>query len=727
MLYKKYNINLTGKDMKNNLHTKDQFYKKTYVNLLALFVTTLFLFLWGGNTAMAQYAECSLQPGTFSLSHSGPIKPPKGTTTLDSYGTLTFPVSGPVAGGWTLHTAFSENGSAVDVKENRTFISDSGAISFVYLVGSEDWDLTATFTIPNLPLDIGARLRLDGNVDRTSISNTIKPYFGSKFNTYTISWVGGDPTQKALLFDPAGNQIIGGTRRIANGGSFTQRGIINNDVLKWYVLFPQNANQFTLTAVGGARAEGFRFSAVENICPDADMDGISDDVDLDDDNDGILDTNECMPNSTNIFTGLTTETGIAGDLHTGDVLRKSNAFTFNGQTYDVLVEILNEHVPTGTLDASTGDLKFTGALFSENPFVEYKLTIVNTGTSTPVTLNNVVAILADIDGTSNGNYIDSHGHESSQNITIKNIALEISQGVQHYTPIRSYVTYSPNSATDEILPTNQNYWLTLEYATYSSGNFVFGINGSGGTTVTDRTIYHDMYLKCDTDFDGIPDSIDLDADGDGCPDAVEGTGTFTYTNLVSSAMDGGNIGTGTDPVTYNLGTEPLQPDTDDDGILDLVETLYNNAGQGIGTSQDGTVNNCATDLSLTKTVANTSGTPITTANVGDEIVYTLTVENQSPYDIDAADIVVTDILPTNVTYLSSVAPPNTTFSVSGQTGTWNFWDGANKVNLPQGASLSLTIRVKIGPNCGSLLNKAEITGCTPSKDIDSTLNNELNP
>lgn len=231
----------------------------------------------------------------------------------------------------------------------------------------------------------------------------------------------------------------------------------------------------------------------------------------------------------------------------------------------------------------------------------------------------------------------------------------------------------------------------------------------------------------DTDGDGIPNYLDLDSDGDGCPDAVEGGGVYVYSDLITSSMDGGNAGgsyTGTSdsPVTYNLGTEPAQVDADNDGILDFVETVHGaDTGQGVGSSQNAAISSCATDLELTKTVANTAGTAITTANVGDTIVYTITVTNNSPYDIDVADIVVRDTLPTGVTYSSAaptVIPTGTTFGVTGTTGTWDF----GSVVLAQGASLELDIAVIIGPTCNSLTNTAEIFSSTPNEDIDSTPN-----
>ncbi|SEA71258.1 CshA/CshB family fibrillar adhesin-related protein [Bizionia paragorgiae] len=253
---------------------------------------------------------------------------------------------------------------------------------------------------------------------------------------------------------------------------------------------------------------------------------------------------------------------------------------------------------------------------------------------------------------------------------------------------------------------------------YSEGASSLNINVNAGGR---QAFALGIYLICDTDQDGIPNYLDLDSDGDGCPDAIEGGGNFSHGDLIESNMNGGNAGgafngTSPSPVVYNLGVGPVN----NDGVLDTV-----GAGQAEGTSKDPSTNNCATDLRLTKTVANAAGTIITEANVGKTIYYTITVFNESPYTIPVTDIIVKDYLPAGVTYNSgaSIIPVGTTFSVTGTTGTW---DLASTL-LAQGASIAITIAVDIGPNCDDITNTAEIFSATPSEDIDSTPGNLQQP
>ena len=62
----------------------------------------------------------------------------------------------------------------------------------------------------------------------------------------------------------------------------------------------------------------------------------------------------------------------------------------------------------------------------------------------------------------------------------------------------------------------------------------------------------------DTDKDGLPDYQDLDSDGDGCPDAIEGSGNIQMNDLKDSSISGGNSGsqyngTSSRKIQLNLG------------------------------------------------------------------------------------------------------------------------------------------------------------------------------
>ncbi|NBC64043.1 MAG: tandem-95 repeat protein [Bacteroidetes bacterium] len=97
-------------------------------------------------------------------------------------------------------------------------------------------------------------------------------------------------------------------------------------------------------------------------------------------------------------------------------------------------------------------------------------------------------------------------------------------------------------------------------------------------------------FDCDYDGDGIPNHLDLDSDNDGCPDAVEGSGRFTAGDLETSLMDGGNSGaTSGDhdlPVVDNLGTNVDTDATSSTYGVPIVSPATTAETQGIGESQN---------------------------------------------------------------------------------------------------------------------------------------------
>ncbi|WP_299110200.1 VCBS domain-containing protein, partial [uncultured Tenacibaculum sp.] len=251
------------------------------------------------NDGILDLEECTNSPTTFS-------------SLTATTGTLNLPNAGGTAV-WSI----SNTGQSSIVSSG---VSDNDELYFVY-TGGGNWNLTSVFDITSIPSGADLQLKLEGFVDKTSPDFSAS--FGSKFSTYTISWTGG--VGDAQVFDPAGNQIVGGGQTVSNGGSFTQDtgdkggGAWSNNLLQWYVIFPKGATQFTINATGGASLEGFRFSAVETFCPDTDMDGIIDSLDLDSDGDGCDDVIESGGTDTTPKNGVLDGDGFnsSGQVTTG--------------------------------------------------------------------------------------------------------------------------------------------------------------------------------------------------------------------------------------------------------------------------------------------------------------------------------------------------------------------------------------------------------------------------
>ncbi len=112
------------------------------------------------------------------------------------------------------------------------------------------------------------------------------------------------------------------------------------------------------------------------------------------------------------------------------------------------------------------------------------------------------------------------------------------------------------------------------------------------------------------------------------------------------------------------------------------------------------------DLRLEKTVDNA------TPNLGDAVVYTITITNDGPDG--ATNVDVTDVLPSGVSYTSSTPSQG---SYSSGTGIWDVG------GLSNGASATLAINATV-TGTGIIDNIAQVTA-TDQNDADSTPNNNV--
>ncbi|WP_374441520.1 hypothetical protein [Epilithonimonas sp.] len=292
----------------------------------------------------------------------------------------------------------------------------------------------------------------------------------------------------------------------------------------------QNPNQnFGITVDGngvpttvGAAGQGIGESQdiSKNDCIDSDGDGYPDWQDLDDDNDGILDTVECS------VTDLVTNGTFTGSAN-GWTLENSWTYNTNrvansadGETSRLLQSISN-------LDKFPGNivpLTFTvGAQDASNAS--------GNSSALEIRLNGVVYATIN-----NGTLRDN-----------SNVTITLEPGV-----MSNFTTFGTSPLNGY---NTQTFTLWIPYTGPSTANLVFRKVGGNDDWLIDNVSIPAMI--CDTDGDGILDHLDLDSDGDGCSDAIEGDAAFTTSNLLNSSMPGGNTGgsyTGTaGPVTSNLG------------------------------------------------------------------------------------------------------------------------------------------------------------------------------
>ena len=213
---------------------------------------------------------------------------------------------------------------------------------------------------------------------------------------------------------------------------------------------------------------------------DTDGDGVGNDCDLDDDNDGILDTNECAP--ADFF--WSSKPTIVGSTATG---------TINGVGYTY-----QSSQPIGATGSVFGIGNFPASygVPNVNPTIQNTQITNNTLTfASPMT--DPVLVFASIGSAS------------------------ISVGINFGAPVEILWSQSVVQNTSTRITGAEGYAIVRMTGTFSSINFNYTVAENWANFVFGATVPR----VCDFDGDGIADQLDADSDNDGCNDAIEAGGT----------------------------------------------------------------------------------------------------------------------------------------------------------------------------------------------------------
>ena len=374
----------------------------------------------------------------------------------------------------------------------------------------------------------------------------------------------------------------------------------------------------------------FTISANADLFFDSDGDGVYDRNDLDDDNDGILDGEECGFVNANNFSSLSS--GSSGDL-------SDFTTTFDpapGNDRIVLLVLGSEYSPSDNNDGLSENATVTLGGVPMN-----QLGIRYGGKRDAQDDNNYLSLYylreSELAGLANSNLVVTAvginqafaGHIETlenvdQNVTIYNDFFGISPDDQVVT----FNSPNVNLNLDETAFLFANSG--SEGSTYA---FTQGIKiaevGASGSSLGGMQYYPDssgsvslsgtidisrrssgVVLKfkavddvscTDTDGDGVPNHLDLDSDNDGIPDIVE-AGFAQYSNgkgVIQNFVDTNNNGVH-DPLESSINI-PLDSDndgapnyvdldSDNDSIFDVDESGAGNAGNSTFQNGDGDVN-----------------------------------------------------------------------------------------------------------------------------------------
>ncbi|QLE00027.1 DUF11 domain-containing protein [Galbibacter sp. BG1] len=318
-----------------------------------------------------------------------------------------------------------------------------------------------------------------------------------------------------------------------------------------------------------------------DACIDTDADGIRDVADLDDDNDGILDADECTPIIVSRAIDDITPTNSPNRITITDI---------RGFQFDIVatstgsLPFLNNAEDNQFSISDDSDINSPSLISSTQPNARRRSIVTfeffETGTTNPIEVDLFQLTLYDLDVTETTGNFSIAPNEIIEPPVDNNytIATDPVNGIYIATGNgNDFDTNGPNSFSRFGLVFEKISSLTFTTERYITG-------GNLGVGIQDLTVLS-VPLMCDTDQDGITNQWDLDSDGDGCSDAFEGSASFMGEDISISNIDGGNIGDDFNgygqPVQENLGTDV---DTDPQSASYGVPTIAG-AGQNIGTSQ----------------------------------------------------------------------------------------------------------------------------------------------
>jgi hypothetical protein len=256
-----------------------------------------------------------------------------------------------------------------------------------------------------------------------------------------------------------------------------------------------------------------------SVCTDTEGDGVTDVLDLDDDNDGVLDTVECPNVSTNILVNGTFDTDKTGWTASANWAYYSPGFLWNS-TENVTNDLISQTFAKPIIPAAVTTVD---VVFDVNTNgIGWDILSASTASLNVILNNKIYTTLSNPSGGTTASVVALNG------ATVNVASIDI---VANMVPTTKIIVKIPKSALA------------------TSNTLSFGFTASSDDFGIDNVFIGKDFDACDKDGDGIINSKDLDSDGDGCPDAVEAGTTFRSTSGVANAA---RLTTGS-PLTYKTG------------------------------------------------------------------------------------------------------------------------------------------------------------------------------
>ena len=397
-------------------------------------------------------------------------------------------------------------------------------------------------------------------------------------------------------------------------------------------------------AAGNGQGIGTSQNTALNECNDNDVDGIANNLDLDDDNDGILDTVEDVCTTKvegNPVYSNTFGTGTANTADSNVLLHTFQAVDPQDGTYTVTRSLNQSQTYVRTNLNGDRDAGYN-IITAGSTDGRYLMININ---STP-SLNQAIYRISNLNVLVGTNYrfrIDMAGLADNLG-DVPNLQLTIRDN-------NNVVLATANSSS--IGMANDDVWrrLILDFTATSSAISLEIVNlqpngGNGNDVGIDNIVLAPFF--CDNDNDGIPNYYDVDSDNDGCPDAIEGSELVRYNqiNPLTAAVNPGQIKVTYNGTTTGTPSQIISTSATANGVPQLVNNAGNNlnavtnptnlagvadntdvptpttsdVGQGIGTSQ----NAATTDTECSRCLR-----PANTATAGIDTTHGFTALNRA--------------------------------------------------------------------------------------------------
>ncbi len=374
---------------------------------------------------------------------------------------------------------------------------------------------------------------------------------------------------------------------------------------------------------------------------DFDNDGIRDITDVDDDNDGIYDSEECSANI--CFEAIVNESF-------EDPIIPASTWRLRHESI----------VPGWLTTATDGQIEFWSDNFLGVPAFDGNQFAELNATQNSALYQNLCLTPGTV-----MNWSLRHRGRAGTDVMRLRIGADLASATVQGTMTDGNTAWGLHSGTYTVPLGQTNTVFIFEAVSTATGSL------SVGNLIDDIKINIAAAPVCqDTDNDGIPDSLDLDSDGDGCSDANE-----YYKDENADGGDGGEYGTGTPAVNPDgsVIAAPYIP-------VFAPEILLGNTSEDLGGAD---IN--GQDVSL-----------------GQTFEYVLRFQNTG--NDNAVNYSIRDILPNNVTFNDvdvSNAPGTTfTFDLPSQTLTLNVPDELVEVGDPE---YSVRIEITIALNCSDFV------------------------